>query len=105
MSSIVVVGAPVLIQWKYTALVTKYPQTVDIRISPTDGVQDFHTEIINGLDVSSSQGMTGYIWNVAPFADGSYRVRILPDGKVIEHTRSNAHLICFYVGNTWKIAK
>ncbi|KAI9332293.1 hypothetical protein DFJ73DRAFT_855861 [Zopfochytrium polystomum] len=80
-SSIVMIGggAPFLVQWTYTALATRRPQTVDIKINTAAGDQKFQRVLVSGLDVSG--GETAWRWNVEALADDAYKLRVVPDGK------------------------
>ncbi|KAJ3063764.1 hypothetical protein HDU98_000444, partial [Podochytrium sp. JEL0797] len=78
MSSFIFVGNTAIVQWKYTALVTNKPSTVDISIflvsSPTTS-----TTLVRNLDVSN--GAMAWEWKVTQVQPGSYKAHIVPDGK------------------------
>ncbi|KAJ3207890.1 hypothetical protein HDU67_007165 [Dinochytrium kinnereticum] len=95
-SSIVMVGSVAMVSWQYTPLVKNFPKQVDIKINSVDGQQFWTNAIVSSLNVSN--GARGWLWRVGQFADGSYRLRVVPDGKETAGKKQD-ELPCFFDGD------
>ena len=96
-TSLVTIGSKFIISWKYTVITTVLPTYVDIKIQLIDNaiIPKFDQYVTRSLPLAN--GATSYVWNVPPLPDGSYKLRIVPDGKEIFNI-GEKELPCFADG-------
>ncbi|KAJ3111228.1 hypothetical protein HDU96_005885 [Phlyctochytrium bullatum] len=96
-SSIVLSGSRYTVRWTYTPFVERPPAWVDIKVNSVDGAQVWTGVIGSRVNVSTGGDVNEWIWEVGAFAVGSYRVRVVPEGKETANRRVD-DLPCFADG-------